>query len=57
LFGKDGVKTYVFKLSGTDDAMGLTNISKTIYANGNEEVWVELHSYRTISIYMMSPKK
>ncbi len=46
LFRKDGVKTDVFKLSGTDDAMGLTNISKTIYANEDEEVWVELHNYK-----------
>lgn len=45
LFRKVGVRTDVFKLSGTEDVMGFTNISKTIYANEDEEVWVELHNY------------
>lgn len=46
LFRKAGVRTDVFRLSGTDDVGGFTNISKTIYANEEEEVWAELHNYR-----------
>lgn len=46
LFRKVGVRTDVFKLSGTEDAIGFTNIAKTIYANEDEEVWAELHIYR-----------
>ena len=46
LFKKAGVRTDVFKLGGTDDVGGFTNISKTIYANEKEEVWAELHNYR-----------
>ncbi|MBA3283716.1 MAG: DUF1428 family protein [Nitrosopumilus sp.] len=46
LFRKVGVRTDVFKLSGTEDVIGFTNIAKTIYANEDEEVWAELHIYR-----------
>lgn len=46
LFRKVGVRTDVFKLCGTEDAIGFTNIAKTIYANEEEEVWAELHTYR-----------
>jgi hypothetical protein len=46
LFRRDVVGTDVFRLSGTDDVMGLTNISKSNYTNEDEEVWAELHTYR-----------
>jgi uncharacterized protein YbaA (DUF1428 family) len=46
LFRKAGVRMDVFKLSGTEDVIGFTNIAKTIYANEDEEVWAELHTYR-----------
>ncbi len=46
LFRNVGVQTDVFKLSETEDMIGFTNISKTIYANEEEEVWAELHIYR-----------
>jgi uncharacterized protein YbaA (DUF1428 family) len=38
----------VFQLNNTKTAedMGFTNIAKTVSANQDEEVWVELHSYR-----------
>src|ERR671930_1050388 len=38
----------VFQLNNTKshEDMGFTNIANTVSANQDEEIWVELHSYR-----------
>jgi uncharacterized protein YbaA (DUF1428 family) len=48
IFKKYGILHWeIFQLSRTDNMEGFTNISKTVFANPNEEeVWVELLSYR-----------
>lgn len=36
----------VFRLGGTEISEGFTNIANTVSANPDEEVWLELLSYR-----------
>jgi len=44
---KYGVSHLIFQLNNTEAAMeGITNIAKTISANQDEEVWLELIFYR-----------
>lgn len=49
LFRKQGgLHSQAFQLNNTKayQDMGFTNIAKTISANEDEEIWLELHSYR-----------
>jgi uncharacterized protein YbaA (DUF1428 family) len=42
-----GLHSEVFQLTNTEAPMeGITNIAKTVSANQDEEVWVELQYYR-----------
>jgi uncharacterized protein YbaA (DUF1428 family) len=44
---KYGVTNLYFQINNTDSPMeGITNIAKTISANPDEEVWLELLFYR-----------
>ncbi len=46
-FMKHGVlKFEVFNLSTRDDMMDFTNLAKTISASDEEDVWLEIQSYR-----------
>ncbi|MDQ4073388.1 MAG: DUF1428 family protein [Thermoproteota archaeon] len=46
-FMKHGVlKFEVFNLSARDDMMDFTNLAKTISASDEEDVWLEIQSYR-----------
>jgi uncharacterized protein YbaA (DUF1428 family) len=60
-FGVQGFE--MFQLGNTQDMMGFTNIAKTISANGEEEVWLEIQSYRDrkhleeVGAKMMSDEK
>jgi uncharacterized protein YbaA (DUF1428 family) len=46
-FKKYGVQRFeVFQLGSTEDMMEFTNIAKTISANKEDEVWLEIQSYR-----------
>jgi uncharacterized protein YbaA (DUF1428 family) len=50
MFGKVGVRQEIYQLTNTKDpeaeSMGFTNISKTVSARENEEVWLELQFYK-----------
>jgi large subunit ribosomal protein L17 len=37
---------YVYRLSATEDMMDFVNLSKTISANDDEDVWLEIQFYR-----------
>jgi len=43
---KHGVSKYVYKLNARENMMDFVNLSKTISANDNEDVWLEILSYR-----------
>lgn len=46
-FKEYGVQRFeVFQLSSTDDMMEFVNISKTVSADQDDEVWMEIQSYR-----------
>ena len=46
-FKKYGVQRFeVFQLGSTEDMMDFVNISKTISADQDDEVWMEIQSYR-----------
>ena len=46
-FRKHGVLKYVFNLNRTENIMdSVNNLSKTIFANDDEDVWLEIQSYR-----------
>jgi uncharacterized protein YbaA (DUF1428 family) len=45
-FRKHGVIKYVYKLNARDNRMDFVNFSKTISANDDEDVWLEIQSYR-----------
>jgi uncharacterized protein YbaA (DUF1428 family) len=50
MFGKVGVRQEIYQLSNSKDpeteGMGFTNISKTVSAREDEEVWLELQFYK-----------
>ena len=50
MFGKVGVRQEIYHLSNSKDpeteGMGFTNISKTVSAREDEEVWLELQFYK-----------
>jgi uncharacterized protein YbaA (DUF1428 family) len=46
IFDKNGMRFEVFQLGNTDTSKGFTNIASTLSANPDEEVWLELLSYR-----------
>jgi len=50
MFGKVEVRQEIYQLSNTKDpeaeSMGFTNISKTVSAREDEEVWLELQFYK-----------
>ena len=46
-FKQYGVQRFeVFQLASTDDMMEFVNISKTVSAGQDDEVWMEIQSYR-----------
>jgi uncharacterized protein YbaA (DUF1428 family) len=46
---KYGASHLIFQLNNTEAPMeGITNIAKTVSANQDEEVWMELISYRVL---------
>ncbi|MEJ7641994.1 MAG: DUF1428 family protein [Candidatus Nitrosocosmicus sp.] len=46
-FKQYGVQRFeVFQLGSTDDMMEFVNISKTVSADQDDEVWMEIQSYR-----------
>jgi len=45
-FSKEGVKYDNFKLGNTENIPGFTNITKTISAASDDEVWMDLLYYR-----------
>ena len=46
-FKKYGVQRFeVFQLGSTEDMMDFVNISKTVSADQDDEVWMEIQSYR-----------
>jgi uncharacterized protein YbaA (DUF1428 family) len=45
-YRKHGVSKYVYKLNARENMMDFVNLSKTISANDNEDVWLEILSYR-----------
>ncbi len=46
-FKEYGVQRFeVFQLGSTDDMMEFVNISKTVSADQDDEVWMEIQSYR-----------
>ena len=46
LFRKFGVRLEPFQLTSIETMMDFTNIAKTVSANQDEEVWLELQFYR-----------
>lgn len=47
MFKKHGMlRSEVFQLTNSETLEGFTSITNTISANSDEEVWMELHSYR-----------
>jgi uncharacterized protein YbaA (DUF1428 family) len=46
LFRKFGVRLEPFQLTSIEAMMDFTNIAKTVSANQDEEVWLELQFYR-----------
>jgi hypothetical protein len=48
----------IFQLTNTEAPMeGITNIAKTVSANLDEEVWLELYSIEIVSIEMRSTQR
>ena len=45
-YRKHGVSKYVYKLNARENMMDFVNLSKTISANDNEDVWLEILAYR-----------
>ena len=45
-FKKHGVSKYVYRLNARADMMDFVNLSKTISANDDEDVWIEIQFYR-----------
>src|SRR6266545_2288841 len=45
-FKKHGVSKYVYRLNAREDMMDFVNLSKTISANDDEDVWLEIQFYR-----------
>ena len=45
-FRKQGVSKSVYSLSAREDMMDFVNLSKTISANDDEDVWLEIQFYR-----------
>jgi uncharacterized protein YbaA (DUF1428 family) len=45
-YRKHGVSKNVYKLNSRENMMNFVNLSKTISANDNEDVWLEILSYR-----------
>ena len=45
-FRKYGVSKNVYKLNTRENMMDLVNLANTISANDNEDVWLEILSYR-----------
>lgn len=45
-FRKHGVSKNVYKLNTRENMMDLVNLANTISANDNEDVWLEILSYR-----------
>jgi len=45
-YRKHGVSKYVYKLDAKENMMDFINLSKTISANDNEDVWLEILFYR-----------
>lgn len=45
-FRKHGVPKYVYRLNSRENMMDFVNLSKTISANDDEDVWLEIQSYR-----------
>jgi large subunit ribosomal protein L17 len=45
-FKKHGVSKYVYRLNAREDMRGFVNLSKTISANDDEDVWLEIQFYR-----------
>ena len=45
-YKKHGVLKYVYKLNARESMMDFVNLSKTISANDDEDVWLEILSYR-----------
>jgi uncharacterized protein YbaA (DUF1428 family) len=45
-YRKHGVSKYVYKLNARENMMDFVNLSKTISANDNEDVWLEILFYR-----------
>ena len=44
-YRKHGVSKYVYKLNARENMMDFVNLSKTISANDNEDVWLEILAY------------
>ena len=45
-FKKHRVPKYVYRLNAREDMMDFVNLSKTISANDDEDVWLEIQFYR-----------
>jgi uncharacterized protein YbaA (DUF1428 family) len=45
-YRKHGVSKYVYKLNARENMMDFINLSKTMPANDNEDVWLEILFYR-----------
>ena len=45
-FRKHGVPKYVYRLNSRENMMDFVNVSKTISANDDEDVWLEIQFYR-----------
>ena len=45
-FKKHGVSKNGYRLNAREDMMGFVNLSKTISANDDEDVWLEIQFYR-----------
>lgn len=45
-YKKHGVSKYVYKMNARDNMMGFVNLSKAICARDDEDVWLEILSYR-----------
>lgn len=45
-FRKHGVSKNVYRLNTRENMMDFVNLAKTISANDNEDVWLEILSYR-----------
>lgn len=48
-FKKHGVSKYGYRLNAREDMMDFVNLSKTISANDDEDVWLEIQFYRDIN--------